>query len=283
MNRNIVVAPCGNSSTIFRDHWLNKKEIKNFDVCLLFYHEEINNPGLYGGVDFFFHLKDFKYRMIYQLFTSIKPEFLEQYDQFYFLDDDIELGTGDINKMFNLSRGFGLWISQASLTKDSYCSWPILKNKQDCLLRFIGQVEVMSPLFSLKALKICMPTFIDNKSSWGIDCVWSKLLGYPKDKLAVIDDVQMKHIHPVGGGELYTKIQTDPGDDWNIVVQKYGAIKNHFTEYGRCMVVNKDKNQLLKLIYIIQERLSKLKQRYLDYGLSYRIKSKLGLLKKSSS
>ena len=279
MKKNIVVAPCGNLSKIFRDHWLDKSEIKNFDVCLLFYDEEIHNPDLYAGIEYFFHLKDFKYRMAHQLLTSLKPDFLDQYDQFYFLDDDIEIGTEDINKMFNLSKAIGLWICQASLTKDSYCSWPILKNKRDCFMRFIGQVEVMSPLFSIEALKICMPTFIENKSSWGIDCVWSKLLGYPKNKLAVIDDVQMKHIKPVGVSELYMKLQEDPHDDWRNVVQKYGAIKNLFTEYGRYMVVNEYKNQLLRSFYQNQERLSKLKQAYLDYGLSYRIKNKLGLLK----
>jgi len=157
-------------------------------------------------------------------------------------------------------------------------------NKPDCFIRFIGQVEVMSPLFGIEALKICLPSFIENKSSWGIDSVWSKLLGYPKDKLAVVDEVQMKHIHPVGGGELYKKIQVDPYDEMNFVVQKYGAIKNHFIEHGRYMVVNNDKNMLLKSVYHSQARATKLKKGFIDYWRWYahQVKNNLGFVKKTA-
>ena len=35
-----------------------------------------------------------------------------------------------------------------------------------------------------------------------MDSVWSRLLGYPEDKLIVFDNVAMRHTMPVGGGEL---------------------------------------------------------------------------------
>ena len=85
--QNIVIAPCGNKSDMFNDHWLNKKAEKQFDVCLLFYHEKINNPELYKDVEYFYHLKDFKYHMLYKLFTEVQPDWLKQYKYFYFLDD----------------------------------------------------------------------------------------------------------------------------------------------------------------------------------------------------
>ena len=37
------------------------------------------------------------------------------------------------------------------------------------------------------ALEKCLPSFIGNKSSWGVDSVWSKILDYPEDKLIVFD------------------------------------------------------------------------------------------------
>ena len=131
MRKNIIIAPCGNKSQIFKDHWLKDSEERDFDICLLFYHTEIDNPGLYAGVDYFFHLKNFKFRMIHELLTSIKPEFIEQYEYFYFIDDDIVIDTRSINKMFLTSRVLDLWISQASLTRNSYCSWPILKTNKN--------------------------------------------------------------------------------------------------------------------------------------------------------
>jgi hypothetical protein len=273
-NRNIVIAPCGNKAYLFKESWLKYKEEKNFDLCLMFYHERVNNLQLYSEVDFFYHLKDFKYHMIYHLFTDVHPEWLDQYDYFYFLDDDIDIDTRQINDMFALSRAFNISISQASLTKDSFCSWKMFRHQKNSFCRFVGQIEVMSPLFHSDALKKCLPSFISNRSSWGIDSVWSKLLDYPKDKLVVFDKIIMKHTLPVGGGELYQKIGINPHDEWNDVVTKFGAKKHNYQEYGRLQLVNAQHNRLRFLLYKIKEFFAKRKQDWNDYDVRSRIISK---------
>jgi hypothetical protein len=141
----------------------------------------------------------------------------------------------------------------------------------------MGQVEVMAPLFNRFALEKCMPSFIANKSSWGLDSVWSKMLDYPTTKLAVIDAIQMKHINPVGGGELYKKIDEDPHESWESVVEEFGATKNSFTEHGRFLIVDQKRNRVLRMFNKMSEKIDKTKQAYLDYGLSYRIKNRLGM------
>ena len=78
------------------------------------------------------------------------------------------------------------------------------------------------------ALKECLPSFIDNRSSWGVDSVWSKILGYPEDKMIVFDSVIMKHTKPVGGGELYEKIGIDPHLEWKNITDKYKAKKQNY-------------------------------------------------------
>jgi hypothetical protein len=273
-NRNIVIAPCGNKAYLFKESWLKYKEEKNFDLCLMFYHERVNNLQLYSEVDFFYHLKDFKYHMIYHLLTDVHPEWLDQYDYFYFLDDDIDIDTRQINDMFALSRAFNISISQASLTKDSFCSWKMFRHQKNSFCRFVGQIEVMSPLFHSDALKKCLPSFISNRSSWGIDSVWSKLLDYPKDKLVVFDKIIMKHTLPVGGGELYQKIGINPHDEWNDVVTKFGAKKHNYQEYGRLQLVNAQHNRLRFLLYKINEFFAKRKQDWNDYDVRSRIISK---------
>lgn len=275
--RNLVVAPCGNASTLFATHWLNEPAAKEFDVCLLFYHAEINDPTLPQQVKYFYHLKDFKYRMLHALFTTVAPQLLEEYDYFYFIDDDIALSTADINRMFSLSRAFGMSITQASLSHNSFCSWPIFKRKADCMLRYMGQVEVMAPLFSQDALRQCLVSFNENKSSWGLDSVWPKILGYPQNKLGVFDAVVMEHTRPVGGGELYKKIKADPYEEWEAVIQKYGAIKNNFVEYGRLEFVNPSHNPAVFRLYKLSERMSKLRQRVQDYDVMSRVYNRLGM------
>jgi hypothetical protein len=213
--------------------------------------------------------------MIHRLLTGIHPEWLQQYDHFYFLDDDIEIDTRQINQLFALSKAFGAHISCAALTKDSFCSWPIFKQETNSWCRFVGQIEVMAPLFSREALQLCLETFVANRSSWGMDSVWPKILGYPEDKLVVFDTVTMRHIHPVGKGELYQKIGVDPYDEWAAIVAQYGAKRQNYTEYGRLLPVNKHSNRLYRWWYRGKEFLNKSRQTWNDYDLPSRVKSRL--------
>ena len=43
-------------------------------------------------------------------------------------------------------------------------------------------------------------------AGWGLDCVWPFLLGYPRDKVAVLDDVCMFHAadRRSGGASIYS-------------------------------------------------------------------------------
>ena len=276
-NRNLIVAPCGNASSLFATHWLSDPEAREFDVCLLFYHAEINDPTLPGKVEHFYHLKDFKYKMIYNLLTNVAPQLLDEYEYFFFIDDDIAFRTADINRMFELSRTFDMSITQASLSHNSFCSWPIFKNKANCLLRYMGQVEVMAPLFSREALIKCLPSFNENKSSWGLDSVWPKILGYPRNKLGVFDAVIMEHTRPVGGGELYKKIKADPYQEWQEIIEKYDAIKDNFVEYGRLALITPEHNQPLHRLYKLNENFHKLRQRVRDYDVMSRVYNRLGM------
>lgn len=276
-SKNIVIAPCGNKSTIFNEYWLRYGEERAFEVCLLFYHEHIDDPGRYAGVDHFYHLKDFKYHMLHRLFTEIRPEWLEEYDHFYFLDDDIEIDTRQINRMFALSEAMGSAISCAALTRDSFCSWPMFKAASNSFCRFVGQIEVMAPLFDSDTLRLCLDSFKGNLSSWGIDSVWAKLLGYPEDRLIIFDEVTMRHTQPVGKGELYRKLGKDPYEEWADVTRRYGAKKQNYREYGRLMPVSRRRNSLYHLLHKMKEWSGVGLRTINDYDLPSRVKSKLGI------
>ena len=279
-HKNIVIAPCGNKADLFRTHWLKYRDEKEFDLCLLFYHEKIADPALYEQAEYFFHLKDFKWYMIDELFKKVKPGLLDQYDYFYFLDDDIEMTTHDINQMFTLSKAFRSSISQAALSQDSFCSWKIFKQQPNSFCRYVGQIEVMGPLFSRDALIRCLPSFTGNRSSWGIDSVWSKILGYPKNELIVFDAVLMRHTKPVGGGELYQKLGINPHDDWNYVEKKFDAKKHDYHEYGRLQLVNANSNRVKYFFYKFNEKMNTMSRVISDYGLMTRIRNKKNFLLK---
>lgn len=277
MRKNIVISPCGNKSFLFKEKWLKDTENRNFDLCLLFYHEEINDADRYNDVDYFYHLKNFKFTMLHELFTVKRPDFMDIYEHFYFLDDDIDMDTESINRMFDITKGFNAWLTQASLTQNSYCSWPILKQKENCYARYMGQIEVMAPLFSRYALQKCLDSFIVNRSSWGVDSAWSAILGNPTKKIMVIDEVQMAHTLPVGGGELYKKIQVDPHDDWAHAVKTYGAIKNNYKELGRLLKIDETHHPIHRQTIRFKGWLQWKRQQFNDLSMGWRIRNKLGM------
>ena len=187
------------------------------------------------------------------------------------MDDDIDIDTRSINDLFALSHAFKASISQAALSRDSYCSWPIFKQQKNSFLRFVGQIEVMAPLFDRETLKVCLPTFIANRSSWGVDAVWSKILDYPKDKLLVFDRVPMKHTLPVGGGELYQKIGVDPLVEWEKNTTLYHAKKQNYQEYGRLQIVNSQSHPIAFSWYKGKELVARGKRAWGDYNLWSRV------------
>ena len=129
--------------------------------------------------------------------NRLHEDFLRHYDAALFLDDDIAVRFDEVDTLFSLFQEFGLVLAQPSLTPQSYSSWPITLCSPSFRLRFTNFVEVMAPIFSRPALAQCLETFPLSKSGWGLDLVWPVLLGNPRDKIAIIDEITMTHTRPV--------------------------------------------------------------------------------------
>lgn len=119
---------------------------------------------------------------------------LPSYSYYAFLDDDLDIDTATLNRLFVVGDSLDLDLYQPALSLDSYCSHNHLR--QGALggpvpVRPVPFVEIMCPFFSAKALQRCLPTFDLNHSGWGLDCyVWPKLVETP----FVIDNLPIKHL-----------------------------------------------------------------------------------------
>jgi hypothetical protein len=202
-----VMVPFGRSS--MWSSWIVNSANRPFDVVLLTYHEpasikglELNSPH-YQVLD----LHDFKWVMIQNLFTQ-SPEWLDKYDYFFFVDDDIEITEEGIISLFQLCRHHQLLLSQPVLTRDSYKSWRVLRKKYIAGIRYLSTVELMCPVMHRDAIRKLLSTFSLNQSGWGIDILWGNLLRkeYGNYRIAVFDQISARHTKPVGKGELYNKL-----------------------------------------------------------------------------
>ncbi|HET8869726.1 MAG TPA: DUF707 domain-containing protein [Aquabacterium sp.] len=226
--RNLVILRAGDNS--LHREWIANPD-RDFDLFISYYGKE---ESRYKGESEYHEMrKGPKWPCIKELLDA-HPELLERYSSFWFPDDDISVSTETINRLFGLFRGFKLSLAQPALTRDSYYSWEQLLQRDDFLLRYVDFIEVMVPLFSREALKTCINTFDENRSGWGLDWVWPKLIGNQSLRgIAVIDATPVKHTRPLGG-ELYkNNPEMNPANEAAKIFEKY-KIKNirAFVQYA---------------------------------------------------
>ncbi len=82
----------------------------------------------------------------------------------------------------------------------------------------------MCPIFTRDALRDLLPRFRDNKSSWGLDSLWSSRLESVGKRLAVIDAAALLHTREIGKGTQYQGNGTDllPHQEREEMFRKYG-------------------------------------------------------------
>lgn len=225
--KNLLISPVGDNS--FHSLWLRDKA--NFDTWLIYYgNDEKIAAQCQSQVPFFTRMKGTKFNILKTLIDA-DPEFFANYDYVFVPDDDLYLGTKEINHLFELAQEYQLELCQPSLI--GYYDVPITLHSPCCLLRYTNHVEIICPCFSRSAFKKCAITFDYNVSTWGIDLWWNKLLGEPRDKLAIIDDVIAVHTRPCTMGDVYTNnnIQ-DPWKDINELIEEH-QLSHERIEYSR--------------------------------------------------
>lgn len=224
MRKNLVVVAGGKTSQHIQ--WIGDID-RNFDIFLIDYEKcwEDNE-----------HLAYYYHRsggMKYWLLSSIDvyTRLHKLYDSIWIADDDLKITTKSVNKMFEIFKTFELDLAQPALTNDSPFTFPITRERDNCILHFTNFIEVMAPIFSKKSYELLYPTFNLNKTSWGLDYLWPNLLGYPKTKIAVIDATPMLHYRP---------LRFDKGqEEWNDLTKiftDHPTIQKNQREIGKIQV-----------------------------------------------
>ncbi len=153
---------------------------------------------------------------------------LPPFDHVWCVDDDVECSWSDINRLFQLVADYDLDLAQPALDPDSYVSHRFLVASPDRVVRYTSFVEVMAPVFTREAFAVCNPPMREAVTGWGLDFVWPRLLGDPRDRIGVVHAVPVRHIRPVGShyrqldaeAEM-TALMARYGVQWKIV--NYGA------------------------------------------------------------
>jgi hypothetical protein len=168
-------------------------------------------------------INTFKYPGIFNTITN-NPHLLN-YDYYWMPDEDIWATPDMIDDLFASMNKFNIWLGQPSIadTPDSFPSWKQLAHSDGPDIIMTNFVEIMCPCFSNSALRKCLSLFNKSVSGWGLDLVWSKIGS--GEKMAVINNIAVKHTRPVGGGMLYKTLSSQriyPSVERKRLMREYG-------------------------------------------------------------
>jgi hypothetical protein len=157
------------------------------------------------------------------------PEVLLGYDAVLLLDDDVVITQQQVEALFAAREKHQLDLVQASLTEDSECFFPVLKQPLAGKgLRQVSGIEIMMPVVSRRALQVCGWVFGECISGWGVDNLLStevrKRFG---DTIALLGDVVCVHVRSVdtSHGALYTYLKQhglEPTVEAGKIAMKFG-------------------------------------------------------------
>jgi hypothetical protein len=227
-SRNLVIVRAGDDS--LHERWAAAGR-RDFDLFVSYFGDR---PGRYAeACDFYERRPGPKWPCLAALLRE-HSTLVDGYDCVWFPDDDLAADTATVDRMFAFFHACGMSLAQPALTRDSYGTWRTLRQEQDCLVRYTRFVEIMAPLFSRDALRVCAPTFVESQSGWGLDWLWPRLcedagLG----RLAIIDATPVRHTRPCGG-ELYRRNpQLAPRDEAQRLLEEHGLHRQRIdSKYG---------------------------------------------------
>jgi hypothetical protein len=224
--RDLVFLRVGDTST-HRD-WIGDPATRSYDVWLDYYGDGDSSQWAGDAA----HLTDGPNTNKYGRIVALLPE-LSRYEAIWFPDDDIRVDPAGVERMFATFRAHRMLLAQPSLADGSYVAHEITRWNGSFEVRFTNFVEAMCPLFSRDALRACAPSLTKVYSAFGLDMVWARILGEPRDRVGMIDAAPVVHSRPIGGGTWRRPPGLDPQGDLVNILSEYGVERPFkFRTYG---------------------------------------------------
>ena len=244
MVRNLIILRCGDNS--LHHEWLSK-DVK-FDIVLSYFGDNIQYD--LSQIKFVHHYKGSKWQGLFHFFQNY-GDLWRNYDYIWLPDDDLSTSTENINHFFDIMKQEEFALAQPALTHQSYYSHALLLQVKGLIYRETNFVEVMAPCFSQDAFQQCWQTFSENKSGWGLDVLWPRLL--QNQKIGVIDHTPIFHTRPVGvaGHGMGAEAGT-PMNECEQLLEKYNLEMKYRCISAKLTSGTIVKNKLLLLFYILK-------------------------------
>jgi hypothetical protein len=218
--RNLVVSPIGDESV--HASWLSHPEARTFDLLLINYGSRPDFGR--SEATHYFARQGFKWELVHHALAHC-GDILDRYANIWCPDCDIRADTGRVNRLFELFEEYHLQMAQPAIAKGEV-TYKSLRQRPGLILRYTPFVECMCPIFTRQALDRVSPTFLENRSGWGLDCVWPRF--FQPCEIAILDSVGVEHTGQLLRGANYqqlARLGIDPGQEFEQVIAKYGGFQ----------------------------------------------------------
>jgi hypothetical protein len=186
----LVILRAGDSS--LHPKWLDNKLERNWDLHLSYYGDELDPfPDRPSDVTLT-REKGTKSQGTVVCLEKLGDR-LDDYDWIWLPDDDLSADCATLNRFFDIVMNNRFELSQPALGAGSVAGHDIVRQKPAFKWRYTSFVEVMCPCFSRSAFIKCRPYFGATMSSWGVDLLFAKILGYPRRGIAIVDETPVVH------------------------------------------------------------------------------------------
>lgn len=214
--RNIVFVGAGDNS-LHEKFFSAESGTRDFDIFVFYYgNNDVIADRYRQNCTYFARGKASTPRHAFYTIFSHKADIFDTYSQVWITDDDLDISESDLNKLFSIGDQFDLFIYQPSIGK--YASWQALHKQHGNILRFVSFVDQQCPIFKTSILKKIVFTMSSDFSmaGWGIEYIWSWVLGKPTNKIAIIDAITAIHARPFGSD--YSRFSIHPREEMMISI-----------------------------------------------------------------
>jgi hypothetical protein len=189
---NLVICPVGDAS--YHHAWLRGAN-RNFDLFLIYYGAK---PGCFRQ-DAEYYLESggvrSKLERIAEGYEAISSR-LSRYSAICIPDNDILTTAKGFNRLFEEFRRYDLDWGHPSIAWPCMNGIPLQWHNPFTRVRYVNGTEMLCPVFKRDLFLRLLPTFGYNRSAWGIDLLWARMLENSGAKIALLDAVSFYHLHP---------------------------------------------------------------------------------------
>lgn len=234
MRKNLIIVRAGDHS--LHPRWMGHPLRRKFDLFVSYYGD---TPDKFKDECEYYHVMKGPRWPAHDDICTRHWDLLQSYERIAFVCDDLDAAPTTWAQLFRLTKHYELDVAQPAVL--GHTELPITRPKDGVLLRYTNWVEIMSPVFSPRALELVRGTFRESVSGWGLDILWSGLLPYPEYKLAIVDAVRVTHTGPVRGGELRPVLDAlgiEPPVEMARLFERHGLRIFKAAEYARLTIVD---------------------------------------------